>query len=238
MSGQRIGVLGASGGIGASTLVLGVSRRAADAGMRVVCLDGQWFSGGLDVVAGVEDQPGLRWPDLRGVQGALDGADLLAELPAAAGVSILSVDRSRPTILRLDAVASVLDSLTDVVDLCVLDLPRWGLPLASDLALLVEDLVLLGGASAVGLGATAALHPLLGEPPGRSWLAQRDGTADPYVGRLVAELTGWPLLDVVPDDRAVPRALAQGCCPGGGDGTFAKACARILTELRLQVVSE
>ncbi len=233
---QRIGILGTSGGVGASTLALGLARRASQTGLRVACVDGQWCSGGLDVMAGLEVHPGLRWADLSGVRGRLDGEELLAELPATNGVALLSVDRARPAMVGAAVVDPVLEALAEVVDVCILDLPRWGMPLAEVLAAYVQDVIVLGGDSAAALSGTAAVCSLLGEPSGRGWLVQRSPTPQEDVAQTVAELTGLPLLGVVPDDRAVPKALAGGEWPGGHDGPFMKACARLFTELRLQVV--
>lgn len=236
MEAQRIGILGSSGGVGASTLALALCGRAATTGLRAVCVDGQWWSGGLDVVAGLEDRSGLRWADLTRVQGRVDGEALLAELPSAAGVAVLSVDRGRPTRVDLEAARPVLDAIGRCVDACVIDLPRWGLPLADELADLVDDVVVLGGESAIGLSGTAALVPLLEPLGGRLWLAQRDASTNPELGQTVSELIGLPLLGVVPDDRAIPRALAAGSWPGTGAGSFGAACAQLLTQLRLQAV--
>ncbi len=236
MDAQRIGILGSSGGVGASTLVLALSGRAAATGLRVAALDGQWWSGGLDVVAGLEDRPGLRWADLRRARGRMDGAELLAELPAGEGVAVLSVDRARPGPVDFDAVRPVVEALGSCLDVTVVDLPRWGLPCAEPLAGLMDDVVVLGGASAVGLSATAALAPAVEALGGRLWLGQRDGTSSPELGQTVSEFAGMPLLGMVPDDRGVRRELAAGAWPGTGHGILGAAAANLLTQLRLQAV--
>lgn len=237
MEAQRIGILGSSGGVGASTLVLALSGRAAATGLRAAALDGQWWSGGLDVVAGLEDRPGLRWADLRRVRGRMDGEELLAELPAAGGVAVLSVDRARPGPVDLEAVAPVLEAVGPCVDVIVVDLPRWGLPWAEELANLMDDVMVLGGESAVGLSGTAALAPTLETLGGRLWLGQRDGSGTTELGQTVSELSGLPLLGVVPDDPVVRRELAAGALPAAGRGALGAAAASMLTQLRLQVVA-
>src|SRR5450631_1669926 len=90
-----IGVVGGSGGVGASVLTAAIAIRAAEAGMRPVALDGDRLGGGLDVTLGIEQERGVRWPDLAGARGRIDGDELLRRLPSVDGVGVLSFDRSR-----------------------------------------------------------------------------------------------------------------------------------------------
>ena len=85
-----VGVLGASGGLGASTLAVALAGSAVPVHPPVVCVDGHIERGGLDVTACVEHLPGVRWGDLAGVRGEVAVADLLRELPRAGGVPVLS----------------------------------------------------------------------------------------------------------------------------------------------------
>ena len=81
-NGCVVGVAGGSGGVGASVLVAALGVRAVTAGRTAVCVDGQRLGGGLDVTLGLEQERGLRWPDLAGVRGQVDGRELLRRLPA------------------------------------------------------------------------------------------------------------------------------------------------------------
>jgi hypothetical protein len=87
---HEIGVLGASGGLGASTLAVALGVRAARRSGVTACVDGQLWGGGLDVTACIEHLPGLRWADLAGASGELDGAALLGELPSQDGIAVLA----------------------------------------------------------------------------------------------------------------------------------------------------
>src|SRR5450759_5675681 len=102
-----IGVAGGSGGVGASVLTAAIAVRAALAGLRPVCLDGDRLGGGLDVTLGIEQEPGVRWPDLAGVRGRVDGSELLRRLPSVDDVSVLSFDRARDVQLEAGAVEAV-----------------------------------------------------------------------------------------------------------------------------------
>src|SRR6478672_5496568 len=90
MSHRVVGVIGASGGVGSSTLAVALALRATPAVGAVTCVDLVLQAGGLDVTACVEHLPGLRWPDLAGARGRLDGADLMEALPAEGPVRVLA----------------------------------------------------------------------------------------------------------------------------------------------------
>ena len=119
-----IGVVGGSGGVGASALTAAIAVRGAQAGLRTVCLDGDRLGGGLDVTLGIEQERGVRWPDLAGARGRIDGPELLRALPAVDGVAVLSFDRARDVRPAAEILREVLIALSRATDLVVVDLPR------------------------------------------------------------------------------------------------------------------
>ena len=68
-----LGVVGARGGVGASTLAAALAARGARRTASVL-VDLDAAAPGLDLLVGLEDDPGVRWPDLAGAAGAIDGA--------------------------------------------------------------------------------------------------------------------------------------------------------------------
>ncbi|MDK6521577.1 hypothetical protein QP173_09320, partial [Aerococcus urinae] len=53
------------------------------------------YSGGLDLLTGIENKPGARWPDLAAGTGSVDAADLVRALPTTPdGIAVLSEARS------------------------------------------------------------------------------------------------------------------------------------------------
>lgn len=127
--GRVVGVLGASGGLGASTLTTALAVTAAQAwagAAPVVAVDGRPDGGGLDVTGCVEHLPGLRWPDLAGVRGEVCGSDLLAELPRLGGARLLSAAAGRPpgaAVPSGEVLSTVVGALRSVTGLVVVDLP-------------------------------------------------------------------------------------------------------------------
>ena len=125
-----VGVVGARGGAGASVFAAALAAVATSAGARTVLVDGARDRGGLDVLLGIEDEPGLRWPDLHAARGEVVGDQLHALLPRWRGASVLSADRARPSTLPDDVPGDVLDALATACDVVVHDLPadqagRW-----------------------------------------------------------------------------------------------------------------
>jgi len=126
-----IAVLGAAGGAGTSTLAAAMARVCAtDSGAPVTLIDADGGSGGLDLLLGLEDTPGARWPDLRLGEGAVSAVDLRAALPGTRdGVAVLSAARSTiadPFRLGPDTISPVLDSIrgaggTTIVDTSTAD---------------------------------------------------------------------------------------------------------------------
>ena len=122
-NGSIVAFVGAGGGSGASTAAAGVALAGASRSQRVLLVDADPLGGGLDVLLGIEDAPGIRWPDLTGTRGRLSAQSLLQALPHASGVSVLSGEPADMA-LSPEALTAVLDAGERGFDLVVVDLPR------------------------------------------------------------------------------------------------------------------
>ncbi|WP_218026750.1 septum site-determining protein Ssd [Nocardia inohanensis] len=90
-TGAVVAIAGACGGAGASTLAAAVALTAATHFRdRTLLVDAAPYGGGLDLLLGIEQTPGLRWPDLVIENGRISAAALHQALPAISGVSVLS----------------------------------------------------------------------------------------------------------------------------------------------------
>lgn len=149
-----IGVVGARGGVGASVFAAALAAVAARQGARTVLVDGARDGGGLDVLLGIEDEPGLRWPDLHSARGEVVGDQLQALLPRWRGVAVLSADRTRPGTLPDDVPRDVVGALAAASDVVVHDVPvdqvgRWGRDCAAWVLLARRDLASVAGVIAL-----------------------------------------------------------------------------------------
>lgn len=216
----------ASGGAGASTLAVATARRAPGP---VTLVDGVDNSGGLDLLLGLEDTPGARWPDLgltgEDTDGQLAAEDLRAALPTTErGIAVLSAARSTiadPFRLSIPMLNTVLSSLRAAEGTVVLDMPAALLD-DRDLAALIDHVAVLTVAQVRPAAAAAALtrrlsadgvsysvllrhrdwSGLSGEDLG-SVLGQPPAAEVPTIPRLArdSELAGLPAV--------LPRALSS-----------------------------
>lgn len=155
--GTIIAVTGSAGGCGVSTLAAAMARVAAGSNV-VTLIDACPHSGGLDLLLGLEETTGARWPDLRLGDGVVAAADLRAALPTTRdGIAVLSAARSTiadPFRLTPQALAPVLSSLAATDGVSILDLPSSGT--VTDTVLDACDRVTLLIPAEVGAAASAA----------------------------------------------------------------------------------
>src|SRR5664279_1249911 len=121
MTGVVIGVLGGSGGAGASCF----ASLLASICLPSVLVDVDPIGGGADVLLGIEGVPGARWSGLRLAGGRLDPALLADGLPRWRDVAVLAVDAEPPSPTAALEVVEAAGQLGAVV----LDLPRAPSPL-------------------------------------------------------------------------------------------------------------
>lgn len=211
-------VVGATGGLGASTFAALLARRLARAGpSAVVDLAG---GGGIDVLLGLERTPGSRWSALARVRGTVEPADLVDLLPTWHGVEVLSADRSatRPD---PEAVAAVLAGLLARGVTTVVDLAPWTLggPIGDAVGVTARSapaagggLIVLAGQDVRGVAATLDLRQR--EPMAAHLvLRARRSRVAPLEA---AHVTDLPLLGSVPHDRRIADAVERGLGPVAG----------------------
>ncbi|TQF74977.1 hypothetical protein FK531_02665 [Rhodococcus spelaei] len=211
--GAMIAVLGGRGGAGASTLAaataLTASARRGRGGLLVDC---DPRGGGLDLLLGVERNPGLRWPAVVIEGGAVSAAALHDALPRTDdGVAVLSCGRGAGAAAPgAAALRAVVEAGRGVGDLVVCDVPRQPgsatetvLDLA-DLVVVVVPAQLRAAAAAETLAAAVrGSHPNVGvvvRGPAPGGLRAAD----------IADLLGLPLLAAMRPEPGLAGALERG----------------------------
>jgi hypothetical protein len=238
-----LGVLGASGGLGASTLAaalaVAATRELTTSGLPpAVAVDGALGGGGLDTTACVEHLPGLRWPDLAGVRGEVCGADLVVELPrCAGGARVLAAAPGAPP--PQEVVSSVVQAVRAAAGLVVVDLPGAGAgpgqggdgatePLldACDAVLLLAGVTPRHLADAVAR--QTSLAPRL--PDGAVLLVVRGGPRGRGLATAMADHLGLALAGCWRDDRRVVLDAERGRTPGEGPRSGLASLSGLLLE--------
>lgn len=129
--GSVVAVVGGRGGAGASTLAAAIALVADDGAVRprTLLVDGDGFGGGIDLLLGLEDRDGLRWPGLVLEGGRLSSSALHGALPTAGkALAVLACGRGADaTDPGRAAIGAVLDAGRTAGDLVVCDVPRRGL---------------------------------------------------------------------------------------------------------------
>jgi len=223
-----VGVVGAAGGVGASTLAALVARRLSRV-TSTALVDLDRGAAGLDVVVGVEDVDGARWPDLSGAGGDVRGADVVALLPRWGACAVLSADRTRPTAVDPGVRIDVLHALACEVGALVLDLDR-GAVVDGDAPLAACDaVVVVARADLRSVAGALALRPRLDEAATRRGLVVRGGASAVLGAADVAAASALDLWHVARRDRAlVARAERVG---PGGRGPAARSADAVVRRL-------
>lgn len=203
-----IGVVGGSGGVGASTLAVALADAGARSGRRTLLIDLDACGGGLDLALGLERVPGRRWSGFAAARGFI--GDVASHVPERDGLGVLAWDRDgagEPP--STTAIASVVGSAARTHDLIVVDLARGGADLGRHIALCDGTLVV----TRCELGAIAAARAVIerAEPTAPLALVARPGSLP---AAEAAAALGIPLLARVPDDRAVAAAYGRGEAAG------------------------
>ncbi|MBB4134772.1 septum site-determining protein Ssd [Gordonia humi] len=199
-----VAVVGGHGGAGASSMTAAVALVASGAGQRVLLVDADRSGAGADLILGVEDEPGLRWPDVTGETGAIAGPALRAALPGTGRISVITSGRDDAEPLRPDTVLAVVDAGRSAGDVVVADVGREPGPVAAGLLDSADVAVLVTTASVHGVAAsrrTAAR--LVGDR--EALLVVRGPSPGGLRARDVADAVGLPLLGGYRPERGLDR---------------------------------
>ncbi len=236
-----LGILGAHGGVGASTVAAVLAVRGGMSGRPVTVIDGHPFGGGLDVMLGADLEPGWRWNDLAAVRGDIDPAALRSRLPSACGSAILSWGRSACSQAPKGSTIAVAEALASGGDLTVIDLPRpdsvdatvwWSL--CTDLIVMLEAGVRQVAAAALVLEAVAAVRDVTEAPTVQCVLRERRRHS--LDRDQLAALLGVPFIGSITHDRGVEAALTRGEPLGKREGSLARLADSVLADLLVKPV--
>ena len=225
--GRVIGVVGGSGGAGATTLACALGQWHAARGPTLL-LDTDPLGPGLDRLLGLEEVDGARWESLTDTAGRLGAQALRDSVPRRGQLGVVTWSGLRRR-LDLPTVRRILTAGRRGHDLVVLDLARHGGAGLVELADRCDELLVVSRASVPGLAATARLVAELGGGrQGRAGLVLRPGG----VGDADAErATGLPLAAAVGDQRGLSEALDRGSGPLGSRGPLVRAVRDLLPEV-------
>jgi hypothetical protein len=219
-----VGVLGGSGGVGASTFAAALAEVAAPS----VLVDLDAMGGGIDVLLGIETVAGARWSGLQVDGGHLDPALLADGLPRWRSVAVLAADAEPSAAAALQVVESA-GALGPVV----LDLPRAPCAVRDPLVSRCALCVLVAAAEVRELTAARAVVASL--PDAALGVVLRRGSLPS------ADAVAWlgvPLLGLLPplarpsSPSRVTARVAAGVLDGLGRSSWALGSSAVVADAR------
>ena len=229
MRGRAVVVVGAAGGVGASTLAALLAARLAADGRPAALVDLAEGHGGIEVLLGTEGLDGARWADLADVRGPVGTGDLHGLLPRWGTVEVLGGDRrSGPT--DRAALTAVWEGLLAGGRTVVADVPAHALAdgAVADLVR-ASRTVVVTGQDVLGVASAASVVPALG--PGAGLVLRRRAGARVAPAQAGAVLR-LDLLGLLPSDRRVAGAVDRGLGPAvAGWSPLSRAVRRLAGRL-------
>jgi len=235
--GRCIAVLGACGGAGASVFAGSIAFAAAEAPAEVLLVDCDPSGAGLDVLLGVETEPGLRWGDLAAPSGRLQVDALRQALPGVnvgqGRVAVLCHGRSSAGEISPNVLNVVLDAGRRMGAATVIDLPRQPGP-AADRVLEQADLIaLVTPADVRGCWAADRICARIAQFGTSVGVVVRGPSPGGLGAEELADVLGLPLLARMRADPSLARDLEVGLALGADRRRpLAKAARAVLTSLR------
>lgn len=224
--GRVYGVVGATGGAGATTLACWLAGHFTRDETRTALVDGDPLGAGLDLALGEETADGLRWPELNQFSGAVAADQLWAAMPRVDSLCYLSWDR-RATHADTVPAATVVAALRGTADVQVVDLSRSEL---EEQARWCDAVVVVTPRTVRGALAADYTVRRCGSAPVVTALAGLN-VAD-LEARVLAETTGVPCAATIGFDPRMPQHLDDGTVLSRGRrGRHAKAVSSIARAL-------
>ncbi len=161
--GVVIGVVGGSGGAGATTLACALGQTAARRGDAVV-LDCDPLGPGVDTVLGLDDVDGFRWDALCQTTGRFSARALREALPRRDSLGVLTWHPGSAVGLQAFAVREALSAARRGHAHVVVDLPRSADPLVEEVGARCDVLLVVVVPTVAGRGLGGAAGGAAGRP--------------------------------------------------------------------------
>lgn len=230
--GSVVAVVGGCGGAGASTFAAALARAAvARDGAGVLLVDGDPFGGGLDVLTGLEERPGVRWSGLSVDGGRLSARALRDAVPTwAPGLGVLSTDRDTGE-LGAAAITAVLDATRRSGATVVCDVPR-SFDVAAEAMIASADLTVVVVPARVGAALSAArAGRWIGERTTRCGIVVRGPAPGGLRAADVADVVGLPLVTAMRPHPGLAEILERGGLRLGRRSPLLAAAAEVLDDV-------
>jgi secretion/DNA translocation related CpaE-like protein len=225
--GLTLGVIGGSGGSGATTFACAVAQVAGRVGPSVV-IDADPLGPGVDRVLGLDLVEGVRWDGVGHTTGRLSARALRESLPRRAGVAALTwYAGPQPPSLQAFAVREVLSAARRGHDTVVVDLPRGPDPLVDEIVSRCDRLLVTVLPSVPGLAGAVRVCRRFVDHSSVATVVRGSGVDDDALHRL----TGVPVAAHMADQRGLAESIDLGLGPvRSRRGPLGRAAAAVLSQ--------
>ena len=212
---RTLGVVGGSGGVGATTFACALALTAAGPGPAVL-LDLDPLGPGVDRVVGLDTgdaaAAGARWDALVGSHGRLGSRSLRAALPHRDGLAVLTWPMGAPVELDPATAREVLSAAQRGHDVVVADLPRHLGPVGLEVASRCDRVLLVVEPSVAGVASAGKVAAGLRPVNGNLAVVVRSGGAVVPADH-VADILELPLVAELATQRRLAEHLDLGLGP-------------------------
>jgi len=226
--GLTIGVVGGSGGSGATIFACALAQVAARSGPSVV-IDADPLGPGADRILGLDLADGVRWDALGHTTGRLSARALRDSLPRRDGVAALSwYPGPQPRRLQPFSAREALSAARRGHDTVVLDLPRASDPLVDEIASRCDQVLVTVVTTVAGVAAAMRLCRRFPDPGALGPVVRGPAMDDETLARAV----GSPVLQRMGDQRGLAESIDLGLGPvRSRRGPLGRAAVRVLSSL-------
>ncbi len=203
-----LGVIGGSGGAGASTFAAALGQMAARSGTAVL-IDADPLGPGADRVLGLDDHEGIRWDALCQTTGRFSGRSLREALPSRDGLGVLTWHPGPQGSLQAFAVRNAVAAAQRGHQTVVIDLPRTVDPLVEEITARCDRVFVVALPTVAGLASAARLCARFRDTR-QLRLVLRGDDVDVHA---VTRITGVSVAARMPDQRGLGEVVDLGLGP-------------------------
>lgn len=224
---MTIGVVGGSGGAGASTFACALGQMAARSAPAVV-IDADPLGPGVDRVLGLDGHDGIRWDALCQTTGRFSGRSLRESLPRRDQLGVLTWYPGPQGSLQAFAVRNAVAAARRGHETVVIDLPRTVDPLVEELVARCDRVFVVTVPSVAGLASAVRLCARFRDPMALRLVVRGDQVSPDAVARL----TTVQVAAQMPDQRGLEEAIDLGLGPVRSPrGPLGRAALGVLADL-------
>ncbi|WP_435298637.1 hypothetical protein [Timonella sp. A28] len=229
---QLVAVIGAIGGTGATTVAAALAAHYAD-DSHAWLIDLSGRGGGIEMHLGLEETPGIRWPDLAETRGHVAIKALRDTAVTQGPLSLITATRFDTTTPPDQAIDAILTSLHTSTETAIIDCDLTTLTRYQNMW---DAIVLVSPLTVLGLGGLLRIHSQLDAyPPTRITTVTTALHAPALTPKEIEQATNTTVCTHLPRLRNLEKAIAIGAGPFHSGRTIQKTLHTTAEHIRKNI---